>query len=280
MKVDGVRASGAANGYANINIGHDAAGNRASGSIISNLVSKDALGWGITVVGSTDVKINGYKVTNAVTRGIRVYSNSDEVVLSGGTVDTCQGTGVIFESGTANKIVGSTIKDNAGNGVSVINGAHVDIDETTVLDGNCTSVTAGTANLQVVNSTARISGTIKDSLVDGIICSGSTAYVDVMGARVSGNAGTNFNLSSGGDFNYSKVRLGTDPLNGTFTTTSATVTVTNDNALDPNGIVVMPRDSAARSLNYHISAVSAGTSFTVNFASTPAGTEVFSYMFT
>ena len=85
-------------------------------------------------------------------------------------------------------------------------------------------------------------------------------------------------VNSGGTVNLSQNIIGTDAMGGSFTLTAGTSTVvTNNNALSPSRILLIPRNAAARTINAFIFAVSANTSFTVNH-NTAVGTESFNYI--
>lgn len=276
MQCDNLRGFGAANGFANVAIGHDNAGNRASDSVINGVKSYNSLGWGVVVAGSTNVKVTGYEVSGSAENGVEIRQNSDDVLLANGSIYGGSGNGLSVESGTNNKLSNSSIHGNNSNGLAVLNGSHIDCDVGCDIYGNATGLLSFTGNINSNASTCSFYGTCRDSFVDGVI-SANSGLVMLDGAVVKNNSSENFRTAGGGSIDYSRVRIGNDALAGQFTATAATVTVPNDNAITARNIDIRPANSAARALTAFVGNIVQGATFDVNLNGTPTGSEIYFY---
>jgi hypothetical protein len=278
MQCFGLRSKNSPSGYAGINIGHESSDNQADHSVIVGAQVESADGWGITIAGSTDVKLIGYQVNAAQSDGVRIFSSSQSCTLMAGSVRNCAGLGISVRSGTKHCLIASQVSGCGSSGVSIIDGAEMNIDNDTRLVSNAQNLTPSTGNLSVAGagSKCRHSAINESSGVDGIVSSGS-AVVYNKGGQFSENTGNNFTTATGGVIRHERAVIGNDPLIGQFTAGGSSTTVSNDNAVSINNIRITPLNSAARALDFNVASVSQGVSFTINFASAPAGTEVFAY---
>lgn len=288
--------------YAGVNIGHDTNGNRASGSIINNVVAESSGGYGIYVNGSTGVSGGNWRTVGAADQGFYINKSpwlkvknayaEGSVSYNMRVIDSpnldidytgkgCQSTDVLLSgagehfgefkiSGAAFSGLNTQAAASAGCRIIMKEGSHITGCGT---GGGTTGAVNASANTAII-----VRGEVINNLIYGVISNGSSALADIRGARVSGNTSGNFFTNAGGVISHQKVRTSDDAMSGqvTATASSATITVTNANAQAIARVKVWPGNAAAVTNGIpFVSAVSAGVSFTLTLPSAAAGTEVY-----
>lgn len=261
--------------YAGVNIGHDAAGNRATGSVIVGVTAESAAGWGITCIGSPNVTGRGWRSTGAAVNNLRVV-NSPNLDIdyrgeSGGT-DT-------FVSGAGDHFMRVNISGASANGLATGGSTtKVTMDPLSLITG-CGTAGGTTGAVNVANNTEVIvRGKIINNLRYGVISNGASALADIRGATVSGNTVADFLSASSGVLRHERVRTSlVDAMSGSVTAGAGvtTVTVNNANSQAVARVRVWPGNATAVGKQPFVNAVSPGVSFTFTLPSAAAGTEVY-----
>lgn len=267
-------------GYAGVNIGHDSAGNRADFSQIDNVTAENNDGWGITVVGSSNVTgSNWVSRANAV---INVFiDESPNLRISQMTSVDAVVQDVRIE-GSGEHWLDGYFAGGAFNGIVLItSGATLHIGESTILTGyGSGGGTAGAINASA-GSTIICRGRILSNSRYGAISNGAGALVDLRGAYLDNNTAGDTLSASGGAFRYELTRFSSDPMSGSFTIVAGTssLVVSNGNSIDATRIVIFPGDSAARTAGQAVvTALSPGVSFTATLAGNAAANAVYRYV--
>ena len=283
-KGDNLRATGTAAGYAGVNIGHDDANNRADDSIISNIHSYDNLGWGLTVIGSSRVQMDGVYLKGNANHNLLVNSNSSACTINGITSTASGGSGVLIQSGTGHKINSGEVFGNAYHGIDVESGCAASISKAVrsynngIADNTCAGVLLNGSTGSVIEAECFDNQGTKTQGY-GVWLVGGTA--NVISAYLHDNKTAPIRETGSPSYTRRNTRTGTDGLSGTFIAAAGQTacTIANNNAI--SGMVVMfyPVNAAGRALGAPtLGTITAGTSFVANLGGTAAGTEGYGYV--
>lgn len=262
--------------YAGVNIGHDAAGNRATGSIIDNVMVESALGWGITCIGSPDVSGANWVASGSTVNNLRVVNSPGLDVTYKGLASLS--TDTFISGGGDPHMIKAYITDAAFNGLAT-GGSSTRVimhDQSYITGCGTAGGTTGAVNA-ADTTTVEVRGKIENNLRYGVISNGATALADIIGATVRGSGVSNFLSASSGVLRHERVRTSTDAMQGTVTATASatTVTVNNGNSQAVDRVLVWAGNSSAVMRQPFVNTVSPGVSFTFTLPSAAAGTEVY-----
>lgn len=280
MRCSYLYATNSAVGFAGVNIGHDSAGTRADLSQIDNVVAEDNDGWGITVIGSSNVTGSNWRASANAVRNLFVQ-NSPSLRVSQVLTRGAVAEDVRIE-GTGDHWLDGDFRGGALNGIGLItSGAVLYLGENTILaqygsGGGTTGALNASAGTQIV-----CRGQIVSNTRYGAIANGAAALVDLRGAYLDNNTVADTLSVAGGAFRYELTRFSNDPMSGTFTILSgtATVVVANGNSVDAGRIVIMPTDSVSAGAGVpRVSALSAGVSFTATITSNAPSNATYRYV--
>lgn len=265
-------------------------GDPADNSILSDNFCYSNTLEGITVGYSVHVTVSKNVCYDNVRNNIRAFHASDDCTVTG---NMCYGTG--YASGTSTGIymddgVRAIVTDNhvwsmASSGIYIDPTAT----DSTVANNTCRdNCVVNSANAGIVLDTVTGCSVSNNRCFDTLGASGTqTSGIRLIAG--SGNAVINNNISGNktnpiletSSPSYTRIgnRIGTDPLQGSFTVTAtATYTVNNNSVQSTGRIVFQALNTAATGKPIYPNGVSAGTSFTVAPASGSfAGTETYAF---
>lgn len=286
--VDNVLSFNSPDNYAAVVLGHDTDGSRADGTVASNIIIRDCIGWGLCVQGSSDVKVSNYTIERCADVAVRIFNNNSSVQLYNGTIRDGSVRGMSIETGRGNKIAGLTIHGQGGGGLAVLSGVtDCSLRDITIYN-NGTAVSGGNSfGVLLEGSIAcRLSGfRIFDSQPtktqeNGVYISGGSGHVIEHG-QTSGNKTSQLKESNSPvDITYTKVKTsGSNAMVGTFSgiSGSSTVTVSNPNTQVVSRVRVWPTNSSGVSNPGYVSSTTAGSSFTVTLTASSSGLETYAY---
>jgi hypothetical protein len=265
--------------YAGVNIGHDADGNRATGSQISNVMVESALGWGIVVTGSPNVIGTAWKATGSTSNNLRVVNSPGLKVDYTGENSLDTDT---FFSGVGWHFGDFTIKGSGYSGLatSTVSGTKVEMLNGSYITG-CGTAGGTTGAVNAANNTEIIvRGRITDNLTYGVISAGGTGALVTMkaGTKISGNTSGNTVSLSGGVLRYEGAKFSDDAMSGSLTIPagSSSVLTNNGNILDPNRLMFTPSNAAARTAGLAlVQTYVPGVSFTAQIAANAASDAIY-----
>ena len=275
-------------GYSGINIGHDSEASDASRTTLIGGVSENNNFEGVTITGSDDVTIIG------------VYCNNNGA--NGGSNDRYGIDGRNTVNGL--HIIGCKVTGSKNSGLRIFEGDNHRVESCKFYSNDRTGIALNASNVQIsdceVFNNNQLGGTNRAGIQflggsTGCVVSNCNLYDNqgtatqdygvqavtgdhyVINCTFSGNDVSETN-NAGGTISLTQNIIGDDAMNGSFTLTAGTSTVvTNNNALSPSRIIILPRSAASRTINAYVQSVSANTSFTVNH-NTAVGTEAFNYI--
>ena len=275
-------------GYSGINIGHDSEASDASRTTLIGGVSENNNFEGVTITGSDDVTIIGVYCNN---NGANNGSNDRHGIDGRNTVNGLH-------------IIGCKVTGSKNSGLRIFEGDNHRVESCKFYGNDRTGIALNASNVQIsdceVFNNNQLGGTNRAGIQllggsTGCVVSNCNFYDNqgtatqdygvqaVTGSHFVNNCTFSGNdvsetVNSGGTVNLSQNIIGTDAMGGSFTLTAGTSTVvTNNNALSPSRIIILPRSAASRAINAYVQSVSANTSFTVNH-NTAVGTEAFNYI--
>lgn len=255
-----IYGSGAAFGFAGVNIGHVGSGSEAVNSRVFDVLAENNLQWGINVSGAQGVFGRGWRGVNNVEYNLRLTAapDSDVEMESEGSTG-----GVIYRDSVGIhrlKLVGRGSRFVATtSGVEVIFSSDSLIRDVT------------NATLSGIQADPGCKIVYPGSLLNnsGWGATANSGIVSLIGATVSGN-GTPWRSLSGGLVNFRSVSLDESvPTSGTITipALSASGTVLNKNSITQSRVSIMPLNSEARGIGIPaISALTLGVGFTVTLS--------------
>jgi hypothetical protein len=283
--VDNIVAYNGAAGYAGVNLGHDAASNRADYCQASNITTYNNAGWGLTVVGSTGVAMTNIMSYGNTQQNVRIFNGSTKCKLNNVTAFDGTSYGVIIESGTNHQLNNIEAYGNGLTGLQIqtgVNGCQL----ANIKVYNNGTVTSANSGGLIVNSCSNTLFSNVEAYDDqGVPTQESGVWIAGGSGHVVNNIYTHNNktynyreTSSPTDITYKGLRTGTNALQGVFTAANNTATTVSNNNARTTRIKVWPTNAAAvaKGLPF-ISSVSVGVSFTATFSSTLAGTETYAY---
>lgn len=273
-----------ATGFAGVNIGHDSAGNHSHRTIATDIHTFNNSGYGLTIVGSDNVKVSGLYSDGNTDRNVRIFSNSNASSIKNAVISNGTSNGILYSSGTGHILDDAEIYDNGVAGIYVDSGVGVTFKDGVksynngqVTSANSAGILSASGNI-IVRGGEYYDDQGTQTQEAGIwVSSGS---IELSHTYLPTNKTYGLRQSSSPVFlSIVKLRQSTtDGMEGSFTASAGTSTVVNNgNARDANRISIKPRDSAAAALQGWVSSISAGVSFTVSFNSSAAGTEAFAY---
>ena len=262
--------------YAGVNIGHDTDGARSTGSQIDNVSVESAAGWGIVVTGSPNVSGINWRATGSAVNNLRVINSPGLTVSYRGDTG---GTDTLV-SGTGKHFLDAQISGALSNGVATGGSqTKVYLGPQSLISG-CGTGGGTTAALNAANNTEIVMrGEAIGNLRYGVISTGgASALVVLAGAKVMTNAAGNI-FAGAGVVRYEGAKFSNDAMTGNYTILSGTasLTVTNGNAMSADRIVCQPMNAAARTAGQPIITVSVGVSFTAALAANAAADAQYSF---
>lgn len=290
LSINGLRSMGnniycynGASGYANVNIGHDDAGNHANGVLLTNVTSGATAGWGVTIVGSDDVTILGLHADGATNYNVRVFSNSNRSRIVGGSCQNCAISGMSYDSGLGHHIDCFHVNNNGGSGISIASGVEISTGPGVRSFDNGQTTSSNSAGILNTGGTLRVFGGKyyddqgSPTQEAGIYSVGGS--IELIYPFVPINKTYAVRLGSSPTVIYDKSRLGTDIKMGSFTCAAgATYTVTNNNSVNIGRIRFTALNAAAAGKSIYVNGISAGISFTIAPSTgTFAGTEIYAF---
>lgn len=280
MRCSYLYASGSAVGYAGVNIGHDAVGNRATLSQIDNVVAENNAGWGITVIGSQLVTGSNWRADGNSVRNLFVQASAG---LRAGKVVTRNAVAEdVRIEGAGDHWISGDFRGGPFNGISLTtSGATLHLDEDSIA-AECGSAGGTTGALNAsAGATIICRGQVVGNLRYGAIANGAGAVVDFRGAKLDNNTVADTLTVSGGVIRHELTRLGNEAMSGTLTILSGgtSVVVPNGNTVDAARIVIMPTDSVSAGAGTpRVSAITVGASFTATVTSAVPSNATFRYV--
>lgn len=161
------------------------------------------------------------------------------------------------------------VSGSKSSGIYGRNGADIVISAGSLITGNganggfTAEVTLDTA------SRATVCGKVLNGKAYGVQ-SVASSVLTVAGGTVKGNALGNVRSTTGGVVRYENAKFSDDPMSGVFTILAGTsfVKVFNGNFMDPNRLVILPANTAARTAGIPIIVTyTPGESFTMQLPS-------------
>lgn len=274
-------------GYSGINIGHDSAASDASRTLLVGGVSEGNNYEGVSVAGSTDVKIIGTYINNNGANGgsndrygIRALSGTERLTIIGAEVKGSKNSGIYLQFGTGHRVESTKSHFNDRTGMLLATDDTI-ISDCDVFNNNQLGGSSR-AGIQISGGSVTITDCRmyddQGAPTQSYGALASSGLHKIMGGSITGNSVSATNVSGGAQFGFTSVSLGTDLMNGSLTLTAGNSTVVaNNNALSPSRILLVPRDSAGILLNPYPASVVVGTSFTISHF-TAGGTEAFGYV--
>ena len=276
-------------GYTGINIGHDSEASDASRTTLIGGVSENNNFEGVTITGSDDVTIIGVYCNN---NGANNGANDRHGIDGRNTVNGLH-------------IIGCKVKGSKNSGLRIFEGDNHRVESCKFYENDRTGIALNASNVQIsdceVFNNNQLGGTNRAGIQflggsTGCVVSNCAFFDDqgtatqdygvqaVTGAHFvnnctfSGNDQSETN-ESGGTISLSQNIIGTDAMGGSITISTGTSTVvTNNNALSPSRILLMPRNEDAHTIKARVQSVSANTSFTVNHNNAAGYTAIFNYI--
>lgn len=266
-------------GFAGVNIGHDDAGNRATGSQVDTVTVESALGWGIVLAGSSNVSATNWKAVGSTLNNLRVINSPGLNITYRGENSLGSDT---YIAGFGEHFGQFVISGAAFNGLATgtVAGTKVSMGELSYITG-CGSIEVNTAGVNVAdNSEVVVRGKIVNNRQRGVIAAGDADAVAVLtsAAKISGNEAGNVLSLTGGVLRYEGAKFSDDVMSGNVTIAagSALTTVLNGNAVDSNRITLVPGNAAARAAGQAlVSSIEAGTSFGVQISANAAAAVIY-----
>lgn len=256
-------------GYGGINLGHDSEASLADGTTLEGFTINDALGWGLTTSGATDLFIGNGQIKNSAEIGLRIFNNSVSCSIDNVTVKDGATTNIQVELASCT-LTNVTSTGSAARGLSGVS-ATIAADSTCVFDDN----DRGAA---FTDGSSVFSATSSNNTQEGLLMDNGRHRV--LGATLIGNgtplAEVNTPLVDIRNTILDAADLLTGNINAVIGTTS--ITVLNKNVARAAQVRVTPANSTAQAKGVpSVPTIVPFVSFTVDFGSTADGTEVYRY---
>ena len=283
-KARNLRATGTAAGYAGVNIGHDDANNRADDSIVENIHSYDNLGWGLSVIGSSRVQLQGVYLKGNTNNNLWISGNASACSISQITSTLSGSSGVLIQSGTGHKIISGEIFSNAFHGIDVESGCSAIITEDVrvynngTADNTCAGVLLNGSTGSIVEAECFDNQETKTQGYGVWLNSGTS---NVVSAYLHDNKTAPLRETASPSYINRNTRTGSNNLSGTFTATAGQnmYTIANNNARAGMVVMFYAVNSAGTALGIpRLGVIAAGVSFVANLGGTAAGTEGYGYV--
>ena len=279
--------------FSNINFGESSDVTKtADDSVLIGGSSRGATLDGISIQRGDNITIIGTKFDANVRHNARVFGAAGKTTWLG--VECSNGTGantngLLIEVGDDHFIGGgSEFHTNGLRGIDIsgtVTGAVIDESVKCYDNGQVTAGNSAGIFLSSASSECSIAGEYFDTQggsatqESGVWNGGGASHV-YNGFYAHDNVTNQIRETSSPTLtDKRKVRLGLDPLHGSFTSTTGTTdTINNNNAQDVAKISVKAVNAAAVTLGTpFVNTFSSGVSFTVTYPSSAAGTEVYYY---
>lgn len=262
----GIYASGAAAGFAGVNFGHtEPVSSNGVGAIASDVVAENNASWGINATSCPGLQGSSWVARKSGDNNIRLIK-SPGVKISLASEES--GSNGVLIDGAGYYDIDAQISGSKGSGLYGRNGAKIVISPGSLITGNglmgglAAGVTLDTSSEAVVH------GKVLDGLAYGVQSS-DFSVLTVTGGTVKGNKSGNVRAATGGVIRYENAKFSDDPMSGVFTISAGTsfVKVSNGNFMDPNKIVILPANTAARTAGTPIIVTyELGVSYTMQLA--------------